>query len=131
MNRRQARSAIAGAVLTLAIAALGYAVPARAADLTVTVGDTPVTAPLPDDFLGLALEFNTVPRWTARGRQAPDATFDALLHNLSPVGTPSIRIGGQSTDRSRGSPGRSASPTISARRGRPPPRRWPSEPALS
>jgi hypothetical protein len=60
------------------------------------------SAPLPIGFLGVALEVSTVPQWVG------DATTPAqvnpvlvqLLRNLNPVGRPSIRIGGQSTDRS-------------------------------
>src|SRR5581483_10443090 len=60
------------------------------------------TAPLPDGFLGVALEVSTIPKWVG------DATTPAqvnpvlvqLLRNLNPVGAPSIRVGGQSTDRS-------------------------------
>lgn len=58
-----------------------------------------VTRPLPDDFLGLALEYGTVPAWEPSGRP-PNRILPALLRALTPVGRPSIRIGGQSTDRS-------------------------------
>ena len=87
-------------MVALAMVGVADLAPARAAALTVTVRNRPVTAPLADDFLGLALEFDTVPRWEGGHGQAPDSTFDALLHNLSPIGRPLIRIGGQSTDRS-------------------------------
>jgi hypothetical protein len=66
---------------------------------TVTVGATPVTAPRPDGFLGLALTYREIPRWFPAGAPA-DPVLPALIRNLTPVGRPSLRIGGESADRS-------------------------------
>ena len=68
------------------------AVPAR-----VSVAATTVTRPIAPDFLGLALEFSTVPSWVGSG--FPDPVLLNLIRNLTPTGRPSIRIGGLSTDR--------------------------------
>jgi hypothetical protein len=74
--------------------------PARADPLTVSVTGRPVGRPIPDGFLGLALEYSTIPKWTAQPGQAANPVLPALLKGLDPTGAPSIRIGGQSTDRS-------------------------------
>jgi hypothetical protein len=66
-------------------------------DLTVTA--RPVSSPLPPGFLGLALEDGTIPEWVSQDGH-PDPLLPILLRNLAPTGAPSIRIGGQSGDRS-------------------------------
>ncbi|HEY3771409.1 MAG TPA: glycosyl hydrolase family 79 C-terminal domain-containing protein [Solirubrobacteraceae bacterium] len=82
---------------------LGYGAAVASADpVRVGVDRATHSAPLPTSFLGVALEVSTIPKWVG------DATTSAqvnpvlvqLLRNLNPVGSPSIRIGGQSTDRS-------------------------------
>src|SRR5581483_3111254 len=64
---------------------------------SVTVSPTATTAPLPDDYVGLGLEFQTVAGWMG-ATGAPNTALVNLIHNLSPE--PSIRVGGVSTDRS-------------------------------
>ncbi len=64
-----------------------------------TVGLTPVTRPLPAGFLGLALEYNTIPRWVGPSGEPVDPVLVRLIDNLDPAGDPVLRIGGQSTDR--------------------------------
>jgi hypothetical protein len=66
----------------------------------VVVGKVRVTRPSPNGFLGLALEYNVIPRWVGRGGSAPvDPVLVRLIRNLDPVGRPVIRIGGESADR--------------------------------
>lgn len=54
---------------------------------------------VPSDFLGLALEFNEIPQLAGATPPSVNPVFAQLLHELDPRGRPSIRIGGQSTDR--------------------------------
>jgi hypothetical protein len=65
----------------------------------VTVSATPVTGPRPDDFLGLAFTYRELPRWFPAGPPR-DTVLPSLIRNLTPVGRPSLRIGGESADRS-------------------------------
>jgi hypothetical protein len=75
---------------------------ASPASYEVSVSRTPVTKPLPGDFLGLAVEYNTIPQWvgSGTGSGAVNPPLVQLIRNLQPTGHPVIRIGGQSTDRS-------------------------------
>jgi hypothetical protein len=91
------------AALLLA-AAIGGALAgsAIAAPMNVDVERATVTAPLPDGFLGLALEYSTIPAWvgSATKTAAVNPVLVQLIRSLNPAGRPVIRIGGQSTDRS-------------------------------
>ena len=86
------------------IAGIGWIVsgtPAAAASVVpVTVTGAPHTRPLAANFLGLALEVNEIPELAGATPQSVDPVFAQLLKNLVPTGRPSLRIGGQSTDRS-------------------------------
>jgi hypothetical protein len=103
-DRSAPRRAVALLAALCVLLGCGAAVASAAVAAPVWVGvdRAPLTAPLPTGFLGLALEVSTIPQWVG------DATTPAqvnpvlvqLLRNLNPVGPPSIRIGGQSTDRS-------------------------------
>jgi len=94
------------AALAAATALAEATAPARAATpaqqperAAVTVSAAPVSAPRPGDFVGLAFTYRELPHWFPPG--APrDAVLPALIHNLTPVGRPSLRIGGESADRS-------------------------------
>jgi hypothetical protein len=105
MSKRSASRRIirlTAALFALLGCAAAVASAAPAAPVWVGVDRAPLTTPLPTGFLGVALEVSTIPQWVG------DATTPAqvnpvlvqLLRNLNPVGSPSIRIGGQSTDRS-------------------------------
>jgi hypothetical protein len=75
---------------------------AFAGPVWVGVDRAPLTSPLPTGFLGVALEVSTIPQWVG-GATTPaqvNPVLVQLLRNLNPTGPPSIRIGGQSTDRS-------------------------------
>jgi hypothetical protein len=54
---------------------------------------------LPSNFLGLALEFNEIPKLAGPAAQSVNPIFARLVKNLDPAGRPNIRVGGQSTDR--------------------------------
>ena len=87
--------------LLLAFAWGGFrAAAACAYELSVSVSGTPVARPLPQGFLGIAIEFRTVGSWEPGGSAAPNPVLAQLVHNLNPIGRPWIRIGGESTDRS-------------------------------
>ncbi|HLI61014.1 MAG TPA: glycosyl hydrolase family 79 C-terminal domain-containing protein [Solirubrobacteraceae bacterium] len=72
---------------------------ASAYPFALTVTKRTVTRPLPASFLGLALEYGTVPEWISQDGH-PNPILPVLLRNLDPAGRPSVRIGGQSADRS-------------------------------
>jgi hypothetical protein len=98
------RSSIVRICATFLLAvAIGGGLAGRAlAAARVDIDRATATAPLPDGFLGLALEYSTIPTWvgstTTSGGVNP--VLVQLIRNLNPVGRPVIRIGGQSTDRS-------------------------------
>jgi hypothetical protein len=93
-------------LIAVLVALLGcgvtLAATASAEPVWVGVDRATLTSPLPDGFLGVALETSTVPLWvgSATTPAQVDPVLVQLLRNLNPVGPPSIRIGGQSTDRS-------------------------------
>lgn len=81
-----------------ALAVLWIAAPASADAFHVSVTGARVTRPLPTGFLGLALEYNTIPQWVGHSPTV-DPVLVRLIHNLDPTGRPVLRVGGQSTDR--------------------------------
>ena len=87
--------------LLLACAWAGLpAAAAGAYESSVSVSGTSVARPLPQGFLGIAIRFGTVTGWEPGGSAPPNPVLAQLVHNLNPTGRPSIRIGGESTDRS-------------------------------
>jgi hypothetical protein len=50
-------------------------------------------------FLGLALEFRSIPTLVGSDPRAVNPVLVQLIRNLDPTGRPQVRIGGQSTDR--------------------------------
>jgi hypothetical protein len=85
-------------IATLACCGL-WAGSARASQATVTVSKTAVTRPLPKGFVGLAFTYSALARWMSQ-RGPADPVLVRLIRNLSPVGRPWLRIGGESADRS-------------------------------
>jgi Glycosyl hydrolase family 79 C-terminal beta domain len=53
---------------------------------------------IPNGFLGLGIEYQTLPHYTGRRPKAIDPVFEQLLRNLSPGEAPELRIGGDTTD---------------------------------
>jgi hypothetical protein len=66
----------------------------------VTVGPAPITAPIADGFVGLALEYSNVPQWAGSAGAPVNPVLVQLIRNLDPAGRPIVRIGGLSTDHS-------------------------------
>ena len=91
--------AVLGVLAALAAGGVRAAV-AHAYVFRMSVTGSVITQPLADDFLGLALEYNTIPEWVGSGSQPVNPVLVQLIRNLDPVGRPVLRIGGQSTDRS-------------------------------
>jgi len=96
------------AALASAIAVSGFAQAANGAgggaragaSIQVSISRAPITRPLPDNFLGLALEFRTVPQWSVDANGHVNPLLIQLLDGLDPTGRPVLRIGGESTDHS-------------------------------
>lgn len=104
LRRRRARllTGLFCAVTILAGALAGAGAAAGSAQayvFRVSVGSGTPARALPNDFLGLALEYRAVPSLVGPTPAAPDPVFVQLLRNLDPSGHPVLRIGGQSTDR--------------------------------
>jgi hypothetical protein len=98
---RRARAAITGLAAALLSAGATAGTCGAAALPTTTVGvDAHVAAharPLPQDFLSVSVEFDTIPQWAGRGRVSP--VLRRLVAGLDPSGHPIIRVGGQGGDR--------------------------------
>lgn len=71
-------------------------VPAGA--LRIGVGPAPSGRPLPGGFLGFSIEFTTLLAYAGSDPGALNPTFLQLVRNLTPNQSPSIRIGGDTTD---------------------------------
>jgi len=92
---------VGGVAILVAVALLiATQAPIARAAFSVSVTSTPVTRPLADDYLGLALEYNTIPEWSEPGADGVNEPLVGLVRGLDPVGRPLVRVGGQSTDRS-------------------------------
>jgi hypothetical protein len=90
------------ALLAIAAIAVGGLAAPSASAYVVHIGVTksPSAKPIPASFLGLGLEYSTIPQWTGGGSGSVNPVLVQLIRNLDPAGRPSIRIGGQSTDHS-------------------------------
>jgi hypothetical protein len=72
---------------------------ARAADAQVVeVSGSSSARPLPNGFLGLAIEFRGLEEYVGSDPSSLDPVFLQLVRNLSPGQSPVVRIGGDSTD---------------------------------
>jgi hypothetical protein len=90
---------VVGALVTFAAAAWVSA-PAQAYVFRLTVGSGTTGRPISPNFLGLAFEYNTIPRLAGAAPGSVNPVFAQLLSNLDPAGGALIRVGGLSTDRS-------------------------------
>jgi hypothetical protein len=90
-----------GALATAAVLAVAglCAGSVRAKVTSVTVGAVAVTRPLPPSFVGLAFTYSSLARWLSPTGPV-DPVLVRLIRNLTPSGRPSLRIGGESADRS-------------------------------
>jgi hypothetical protein len=107
VRRGRAITAAACALGLLAAGATGAGSPAQASThaaapppqaVTVSVSTQQVSAPRPDSFVGLAFTYREIPEWFPVNAPT-DHVMPSLIHNLTPVGRPSLRIGGESADR--------------------------------
>lgn len=64
----------------------------------VSVAAAPGAAPIPADYVGVSMEYNTVTAYEGMPPSGVNPVFARLIRNLSPRGAPVIRIGGDSTD---------------------------------
>lgn len=87
-------------VLAAVVGIIATRAPVARAAFSMSVTRTPLTRPQPDDYLGLGLEYKTIPQWTGPGRHGVNAPLVGLVRGLNPVGRPLVRVGGQSSDRS-------------------------------
>jgi hypothetical protein len=94
--RRACGALVAASALLLA----GLSPGSAQADVTsVTVGGAPVSRPLPPSFVGLAFTYSALAQWLSPTGPA-DPALVGLIRGLTPSGRPSLRIGGESADRS-------------------------------
>ncbi|HTU87920.1 MAG TPA: glycosyl hydrolase family 79 C-terminal domain-containing protein [Solirubrobacteraceae bacterium] len=66
--------------------------------LSLTVGSRTTGHPIAAGFLGLSLEYSAVEAYAGQDPNAVDPVFAQLIRNLSPGQSPSLRIGGDTTD---------------------------------
>jgi hypothetical protein len=95
-----------GALAAAALAALAAIVPAVAAapappppaiSASVAIGGPDPVAPIPNGFLGLSIEYQSIAA-IAGPPTDQNTVFDQLVRNLAPSQQPVLRIGGDSTD---------------------------------
>lgn len=90
---------VLAALAAFVVHASGARTPSAHSAAAVAVTKAAVTKPLPDNYLGLALEYGTIPEWVGSGKGTIDPPLVQLIRNLDPSGHPLVRVGGQSTDR--------------------------------
>jgi hypothetical protein len=86
-------------LVLIAAAGAGSGAVARASVFRVSVTKRSQTRPIRPDFLGLALEYRSIPALTGSGPQTVNPVLVQLIRNLVGHGRPVLRIGGQSGDR--------------------------------
>jgi hypothetical protein len=94
---RRTRSAL-GVLALIAAAGACFGAVAQAFVLRVSTR-APMGRPIAADFIGLSLEYRSVPMFAGSGPQSINPVLVQLIRNLVPGGRPVLRIGGQSTDR--------------------------------
>lgn len=80
------------------VAATGFGAVAQAYVFQVSAG-APKGRPIATGFLGLALEYRSIPGLAGDDARGINPVLVQLIRNLVPHGRPVLRIGGQSTDR--------------------------------
>jgi len=87
------------AIVLVVLAVAASSAGAAGADVVrVSVGP-PYGRPVATGFLGLSLEYRSIPEYTGTAPAAVNPVLLQLIRNLVPHGRPVFRIGGQSTDR--------------------------------
>ncbi len=104
LRRRLAFCAVVGLAATICVTAPeGLAdsdrqVARATGRVTITGARMPAIRPIEPGFIGLSLEYPTLLRYTGSDPAHLDPILPQLLRALSPGGSPSLRIGGVSTD---------------------------------
>lgn len=88
---------VAATLLLIAVRA-ATAAAAQPVPVPVTVGSAGVGPKVPAGFVGLATEYWDLEKLEGNNPSHPDQAFEQTLENLSPYGSLSLRIGGDSTD---------------------------------
>lgn len=83
---------------TLLLVAARAATAAAAPSVPVTVGSAAVGPKVPSGFVGLTTEYWDLEKLEGKNPSQPDKAFEQTLMNLSPSGSLSLRVGGDSTD---------------------------------
>jgi hypothetical protein len=90
----------AAALGVLVLAATSACAGTAGAAVSLRVSGTPLKVrPIERGFLGLALEYRSIPGLVGTHPEAVDPVLLQLIRNLSPTSRPVLRIGGQSSDR--------------------------------
>jgi hypothetical protein len=89
---------LGAAVLAAVGVGAGSGAAARAAVVLRVSGQPLNVRPVAHSFLGLSLEYRSIPGLVGSGAPV-NTVFLQLLHGLDPDGRPELRIGGQSADR--------------------------------
>jgi hypothetical protein len=93
-----ARRRLLSVLGAVALIGAAFGAVAQASVLRVSTG-APQGRPIASGFLGLALEYRSIPGFVAGNPPGIDPVLVQLIRNLVPEGRPVLRIGGQSTDR--------------------------------
>ncbi|HEY2258807.1 MAG TPA: glycosyl hydrolase family 79 C-terminal domain-containing protein [Solirubrobacteraceae bacterium] len=92
-------AAVISAVALVVGAGTSYDAVARASVFRVSVTRQPASRPIKPGFLGLALEYRSIPALTGTTPKTVNPVLVGLIRNLVGNGRPVLRIGGQSGDR--------------------------------
>ena len=65
---------------------------------TVAVSSLSNGPKVPNGFVGLSMEYHSLPAYVGTNPAKPNPVFLNLLQGLNPAGTPMLRVGGDSTD---------------------------------
>jgi hypothetical protein len=90
--------AVLGALAVIVAAGSCSAAVAQASVLWISTG-APTGRPIAADFLGLSLEYRSIPGLAGPELRSINPVLVQLIRNLVPRGRPVLRIGGQSADR--------------------------------
>jgi hypothetical protein len=90
--------AVLGALALIAAAGARSGAVAQASVFRMSTG-APTGRPIAADFLGLSLEYRSIPGWVGTKPRSINPVLVQLIRNLVPLGRPVLRIGGQSADR--------------------------------
>jgi hypothetical protein len=90
--------AVLGGLALIAAAGARSAAVAQASVFRISTGAS-TGRPIAADFLGLSLEYRSIPGWVGTDPRSINPVLVQLIRNLVPRGRPVLRVGGQSADR--------------------------------